>query len=61
LRTNPFIPTGNSTRPKPEHITHWKLAREIQPGKLVMDDYNFKTPSVELQSQSQSQSQSQFL
>jgi type VI secretion system secreted protein VgrG len=47
----PFIPTGSSTRPKQEHIAAWKIEREIQPGRFVMDDYNFKAPSAELQTQ----------
>ncbi|MFM9971955.1 MAG: type VI secretion system Vgr family protein [Burkholderiales bacterium] len=49
----PFIPAGSSTLPKQEHITDWTLEREIQPGRFVMDDYNFETPSVELESRTQ--------
>jgi type VI secretion system secreted protein VgrG len=49
----PYIPTGGSTRPKQEHIDHWTIAREIQPGRFVMDDYNFKVPSTALQTQTQ--------
>jgi type VI secretion system secreted protein VgrG len=47
----PFIPVGGSTRPKPEHVSGWSYRREIQSGRFVADDYNFETPSVELQSQ----------
>ena len=46
----PFIPVGRGTSPKQEHINDWNFEREIQPGRFVMDDYNFEKPSVELQS-----------
>jgi type VI secretion system secreted protein VgrG len=49
----PFIPAGRSTRPKQEHIDTWSFGREIMPGRYVMDDYNFETPSLELQSKTQ--------
>jgi type VI secretion system secreted protein VgrG len=49
----PFIPTGRSTVPKQEHITSWNFEREIKPGRFVIDDYNFETPSVELQTKTQ--------
>ena len=49
----PFIPTGRSTRPRQEHVESWSFEREIQPGRYVIDDYNFETPSLELQAKTQ--------
>jgi type VI secretion system secreted protein VgrG len=49
----PFIPVGRSVRPTHEHVSDWSYEREIQPGRLVMDDYNFETPSLDLQSKTQ--------
>lgn len=49
----PFIPTGRATRPTQEHFETWSFEREIMPGRYVMDDYNFETPSLELQTKTQ--------
>jgi type VI secretion system secreted protein VgrG len=49
----PFIPSGRTTRPKQEYVDTWSLEREIMPGRYVMDDFNFETPSVELQAKTQ--------
>ena len=45
----PFIPTDRTARPEQEHIDDWNFAREIQSGRYVLDDFNFKTPSLDLQ------------
>jgi type VI secretion system secreted protein VgrG len=31
-----------------DHVSTWSFSREIQPGAYALDDYNFKTPSVDL-------------
>lgn len=48
----PFIPQDRMTRPEQERISAWKFEREIQPGRYVLDDYDFEKPSVELQAKS---------
>ncbi len=45
----PFILTDRFARSEQEHIDDWNFAREIQPGRYVLDDFNFKTPSLDLQ------------
>ena len=45
----PFIPQERMTRPEQERISAWSFEREIQPGRYVLDDYDFEKPSVELQ------------
>jgi type VI secretion system secreted protein VgrG len=45
----PFIPQDRAARPEQERVTVWNLKREIQPGRYVIDDYDFERPSVELQ------------
>ena len=45
----PFLPSGRVARPEQEHIDDWNFAREIQPGRYALDDFNFKTPSLDLQ------------
>ncbi len=45
----PFIPHEQTTRIEQESITQWNFTREIQPGRYVIDDYDFEKPSVELQ------------
>ncbi|HVK54193.1 MAG TPA: type VI secretion system tip protein TssI/VgrG, partial [Burkholderiales bacterium] len=45
----PFIPQDRMTRPEQERISEWNFTREIQPGRYVIDDYDFERPSVELQ------------
>ncbi|MES2355106.1 MAG: type VI secretion system tip protein TssI/VgrG [Pseudomonadota bacterium] len=44
-----FIPQDRMTRPEQERINQWNFTREIQPGRYVIDDYDFERPSVELQ------------
>lgn len=44
-----FIPNDRVARPEQEHIDDWNFSREIQPGRYVLDDFNFKTPSLDLQ------------
>ncbi|MHB8473112.1 MAG: type VI secretion system Vgr family protein [Gammaproteobacteria bacterium] len=44
-----FIPQERTGRLEHERILEWNLVREIQPGRYVIDDFDFKKPSVELQ------------
>ncbi|MBC7943688.1 MAG: type VI secretion system tip protein VgrG, partial [Burkholderiales bacterium] len=45
----PFIPQERMTRPEQERISDWDFIREIQPGRYVLDDFDFEKPSVDLQ------------
>ncbi|SDW62839.1 type VI secretion system Vgr family protein [Nitrosomonas communis] len=45
----PFVTHERAARMEQNSITQWNFSREIQPGRYVMDDYDFKKPSVELQ------------
>ncbi len=44
----PFIPLERNTKLEKEHINEWTVTREIQPGAMMLDEYDFKKPSVEL-------------
>ena len=48
-----FMPQDRALRQEYERISEWNLVREIQPGRYVIDDFDFKKPSVELQVQTQ--------
>jgi type VI secretion system secreted protein VgrG len=43
-----FVSNVDQIRPELEHIRSWEIAREIQPGVYVHDDYDLERPSVEL-------------
>ena len=45
----PFIPQDRAGRLEHERINEWNFAREIQPGRYVIDDFDFQKPSVEQQ------------
>ena len=45
----PFITHEDSSDNDEECISGWDFAREIQPCRYMIDDYDFKKPSVELQ------------
>jgi len=47
----PFIAADRSVRAEQEYINQWDFSREIQPGRYMVDDFDFKKPSVELQVQ----------
>lgn len=49
----PFIPHDRATRIEQESVNEWNFTREIQPGRYMIDDYDFKKPSVELQARTQ--------
>jgi type VI secretion system secreted protein VgrG len=44
----PFIAPDDLSRGDIEHVSSWTLAREVQPGNYVHDDYDFERPSVDL-------------
>jgi type VI secretion system secreted protein VgrG len=44
----PFLPPARAVRTEQEHVSGWDFAREVQPGKFVLDDYDFQKPSVDL-------------
>lgn len=45
----PFVVGQRSLRFDEERVSAWSARFEVQPGKLVMDDFDFVKPSVELQ------------
>ena len=47
----PFIAPDDLARGDIEHVSGWTLAREVQPGVYVHDDYDFERPSVDLKTQ----------
>jgi type VI secretion system secreted protein VgrG len=49
--TLPFISPDRGVRPELEHVNAWDLAREVQPGVFVHDDYDFERPSLDLLTQ----------
>nr|WP_236209675.1 type VI secretion system tip protein VgrG [Pseudomonas tohonis] len=46
--TVPFYPLADQMRER-DHIYDWYLAREVQPGSLSLNDYDFQRPSAHLQ------------
>lgn len=46
--TVPFIAHDAAARLETEYVTNWDFTCEIQPGKYVIDDFDFKKPSTEL-------------
>jgi type VI secretion system secreted protein VgrG len=45
----PYYPQGNVRREK-GYIHDWSISREVQPGKVTLDAYDFTKPNAELQS-----------
>lgn len=45
----PFITHEQASDKDEECVSEWDFAREIQPCRYMIDDYDFKKPSVELQ------------
>jgi len=50
--TIPFAQATRSTGLEKEYVHEWTLAREVQPGNYVLEDFDFKKPSSELLSKS---------
>jgi type VI secretion system secreted protein VgrG len=44
----PYVDPDRAVREDVDHVSAWSFSREIQSGAYVLDDYNFKTPSVDL-------------
>ena len=44
-----YIPPQERARPEVEHVSEWKISRELQPGKYALASYDFEKPSVDLQ------------
>ena len=51
--TIPFVADVRSGTTERERISDWYYSAEVQPGKYVIDDYDFKKPYVELMQQTQ--------
>jgi type VI secretion system secreted protein VgrG len=45
----PFTQVERTSRIEKEYIHEWYFAREVQAGRYVLDDFDFKKPSVELE------------
>ncbi len=45
----PYFPPQNNIRREGEFISEWYVASEVRPGKFVTDDFNYETPSTELE------------
>ena len=45
----PFVPPEGDEDIEQSCVNDWSCFREVQPGRYIIDDYNFKKPSVELQ------------
>lgn len=52
-KTVPFFPPSNALRRERDHISSWQTAREVQPGRYALSDFNFDTPQADLNVQSQ--------
>lgn len=46
----PYIPHDRSLHQDIERISEWGFERQVQPGRYVMDDFDFTKPSVALKS-----------
>jgi type VI secretion system secreted protein VgrG len=49
--TLPFYVEGEQAPPQLEHVRRWSTAREVQPGKVVLCDYDFERPSSSLRTE----------
>jgi type VI secretion system secreted protein VgrG len=48
----PYFPPGNELNRKRDHLSDWRVSRQIQTGNTVINDFNFTTPKVSLKAQS---------
>jgi type VI secretion system secreted protein VgrG len=44
----PYVDPDRAVREDQDHVSAWSFSREIQSSAYALDDYNFKTPSVDL-------------
>ncbi|MBL3589258.1 MAG: type VI secretion system tip protein VgrG [gamma proteobacterium endosymbiont of Lamellibrachia anaximandri] len=44
-----YFPPQENVRREGEFISEWYVASEVRPGKFVTDDFNYETPSTELE------------
>jgi type VI secretion system secreted protein VgrG len=44
----PYFRPGSMQQSLPDHISDWEDAQEIQPGTVVLNDFNFETPKTDL-------------
>ncbi|TXG80260.1 MAG: type VI secretion system tip protein VgrG [Thermomicrobiales bacterium] len=51
----PFVADNRSTSTERERISDWYYSAEVQPGKYVIDEYDFKKPSVDLMQKTQNE------
>lgn len=45
----PFYPPDEAVVRKEEYCSHWYLSKQVMPGKYVLNDFDFKRPSANLQ------------
>jgi type VI secretion system secreted protein VgrG len=44
----PYFRPGSMQQSLPDHISDWEDSQEIQPGTVVLNDFNFETPKTDL-------------
>jgi type VI secretion system secreted protein VgrG len=44
----PYLRPGTVQQSLPDHIDDWQTAQQIQPGTVVLNDFNFETPKANL-------------
>ncbi|WNW12475.1 type VI secretion system tip protein VgrG [Pseudomonas sp. DTU_2021_1001937_2_SI_NGA_ILE_001] len=44
----PYFPPDGQHRER-DHFNHWRLAQEVQPGSLELNDYDFQRPSARME------------
>jgi type VI secretion system secreted protein VgrG len=44
----PFLRPGSMQQALPDHIDDWETGKQIQPGTVVLKDFNFKNPKADL-------------
>ena len=44
-----FLPPSENVVEEQDHITSWSFSRDVQPGAVVNDDYDFKNPKANLE------------
>ena len=47
----PYIRPGSLQQALPDHIDDWGISRQIEPGKVILNDFNFETPKLSLLAQ----------
>jgi type VI secretion system secreted protein VgrG len=46
--TIPYIRPGTLQQALPDHIDDWEISQQIEPGTVILNDFNFRTPKASL-------------